>query len=888
MSILSLIQVSSKLAPCPVCDRIKDGDCRILHGGDVVWCHTERADNPAIVEHREYKFSRNSDNAQGFGIWYKPNPQKFGRETVEPQVLYEYPARDGSQLIRVVRQKGGKVEFYQQYFIDGQWIGPRKAEEKGWKGHLETMKKAVPIYRYADVRQAIANGQPVIFAEGESVVDALWELGQPATTSIGGSKALTKWGDYSKDLEGLGHLLIAPDMDKPGYEYGKKVRTFFQGKGVNVIKWLHAYPEFPQWKDLPETGGLDLKDEIQEGLQLEDLLKRVGAAISNGIGYPMDEPPVDRSAYKKKEEQTYEDFLAKVNEIAAIKEYGRRTHALVSFQEKSRYPMQDLRKELRQCISRKRGLLKSEEFDFFSDTSNEKISAIIPNFLYRDNVSMLVGKPGSGKSLLAYDLIFHLVTGGEFMNFPLTPKKVLLIQMDEAEEDCKKRVLERMEEIYELPIPPEEKEFFKRKSLKNLKAIRGLNFSGMDEFGDRLESWKPDVVVIDNFREACARAGVKENEQEAGELMGDLKETCREHGCALLVIHHEVKSTFAEGQNRSSGHGSIIGQCATAFTFDRTTKGNPDEKAIRTLNCIKNRLGDDSRSHQFKFRKQECSWRMEYKGEVDQGGVTRDRAVSDDLAAKILRMTLELRENNPQATECYFSVLDIKRYCGIPDASHYAYGQLEFAQQRGLLKVRHERSEMGGKLRKYYAIDLSNVWRMRESLRIDELIDYQGFQGILDEIASDELNRYVEIKKEKGSRSLDGGISNFKRLEIQREQIDSGDSFNEESLEPLVNNQFINSSTFSQAPQKEAKPKISTDLSKVDPTLDFIKEDERIYAKGGFVKLVGRTGSDQILGLGYTKEGQPFASLALEQRKILLSDLDVVSVPFEIHEWING
>ena len=883
---ITVFERSGKSTPCPVCSRTSDADCSSKHGGDVVFCHTHRSDDPFVVEGTGYKFSKETDAGAGWGIWYKPQPQKIGRSDREPQILHNYPARDGSQWIRVVRQKGGKIEFYQQYFIDGEWISPSEADRRGNRAHLESMKKLVPIYRYQEVREAIANGQPVVWAEGESVADALWLLGQPATTSIGGSKAFTRWGDYSKDLEGLGHLLVAPDIDKPGYEYSKKVRNFYQGKGVTVIKWLYAFPDFPQWKDLPESGGLDLKDEIQEGLSPEDLLARVGAAIANGIGYPMDEKPVDRSAYEKpeKKEQTYEEFMGLVREIATIKDYGERYFKLSQLGKKTGLPTKYLETQLGHCISESRGLLKGEILDLFDESEDDLTDPIIPNFLYRNNVSVIVSQPGTGKSLLAYDFAYQMITGGEFMDFPIEAKKVLLIQLDEDKGTCRARILSRLEEIYTKEMTPQEKDAFKRKCVEdNLQVRTKMNFRGMQAFSDALEECKPDIVIIDNFREVCKRSGAKENEQDAGELLGDLKTACQDYNAALLMIHHENKSGFAEGQNKSAGHGSIMGQCATAFTLSKP-KGQQSDRSLRILTCIKNRLGDDSRLHEFSIEHSECSWKMAYRGEVDTGYGCRDKTVSDDLAAKILEMTVKLLENNPLLDEAYFSVLDIKRYSNIPDASHGCYAQLEFAEQRGLIKVRHERSQAGGKLRKFYAINTKNIFRMREMLRIGELVYLQGFQNLVDQLNCSELTQFTEGIRAKLPPRIPHHLSNYKLMEIQRDRSNSQDSEQFKTPEPLVNNQFINSSSFSTFPEKDVKPKISTDLSKVDPNLKKVMFEGKPFCVGGFVQAVGRKGPDQITGLGKTKEGHPFALLALEQRKFLLSDLDLISVPFGMTE----
>ena len=62
---------SGRNNPCPVCGRVKDGDCRIAEDGKVL-CHTIRsgvvAKGKRHPEH-PYIYCGESDEGQGFGIW---------------------------------------------------------------------------------------------------------------------------------------------------------------------------------------------------------------------------------------------------------------------------------------------------------------------------------------------------------------------------------------------------------------------------------------------------------------------------------------------------------------------------------------------------------------------------------------------------------------------------------------------------------------------------------------------------------------------------------------------------------------------------------------------------------------------------------------------------
>ena len=81
---------SGRNTPCPMCGRVKDGDCRWNDDG-VVLCHTIRGGVVAEGKRhpdRPYIYCGESDKAQGFGKWLpeqlaNDKPQKLRREPKE-------------------------------------------------------------------------------------------------------------------------------------------------------------------------------------------------------------------------------------------------------------------------------------------------------------------------------------------------------------------------------------------------------------------------------------------------------------------------------------------------------------------------------------------------------------------------------------------------------------------------------------------------------------------------------------------------------------------------------------------------------------------------------------------------------------------------------------
>ncbi len=174
-----------------------------------------------------------------------------------------YQDRSGNPLIKVCRSDDGtgKTKIWQQH-----WDG------SGWhKGYGNIKRENIPIYKYQEIKLAIARGEPIFVGEGESCADALWELGLAATTNIGGAG---KWlASHTEDLAGTQLVILSPDRDKPGVKHMEEIAR--QLPQSTQVKWLYSFPESPLWKRLPPNKGLDVVDWLREGATKEDILAAI-------------------------------------------------------------------------------------------------------------------------------------------------------------------------------------------------------------------------------------------------------------------------------------------------------------------------------------------------------------------------------------------------------------------------------------------------------------------------------------------------------------------------------------------------------------------------------------------------------------------------------------
>jgi 5S rRNA maturation endonuclease (ribonuclease M5) len=176
-----------------------------------------------------------SDNRCGVYVF----KEKTTKSIRPKQTRYwEYPDRDGSRLVRVERVDDG---FGNKKVRQQHWDKNKKDWVYGWG---DVVRASIPIYRRAEVREAIAKGETVYIVEGEPCADLLWKLGLAATTNIGGGTKFTLTD--SMDLQGAKVIVIVPDRDKKGIEHAEKVAEYFPH-----ALWLYPFPESKFWENLP-------------------------------------------------------------------------------------------------------------------------------------------------------------------------------------------------------------------------------------------------------------------------------------------------------------------------------------------------------------------------------------------------------------------------------------------------------------------------------------------------------------------------------------------------------------------------------------------------------------------------------------------------------------
>ena len=238
-----------------------------LHCGKPDWCYSigelSACKRPQYPPAAGWEVTSKTD--KDGTPFYAPIREK---KTIRPRQTryWEYPARDGSSLVRVVRfddGEGSKGKWHQE-----RWGKHRK--QMSWLvGTDGVAREDIPIYRYADIQKAIANNELIFLVEGEACADIFWSLGLAATCNIGGSG---KWRNTdTSDLQGA-KIVIVPDRDQPGIKHAELLHQEFPD-----ALWLYPFPESKAWQNLPESQGLDIADWVEHHkITLDDIKAAIG------------------------------------------------------------------------------------------------------------------------------------------------------------------------------------------------------------------------------------------------------------------------------------------------------------------------------------------------------------------------------------------------------------------------------------------------------------------------------------------------------------------------------------------------------------------------------------------------------------------------------------
>ncbi len=192
------------------------------------------------------------------------------------------------------------------------------------------------------------------------------------------------------------------------------------------------------------------------------------------------------------------------------------------------------------------------------------IEYVIPGMLPAGETIILSASPKTGKSLLAYDAAFAVATGEDtFLGEAVKQGKVLIIQCDESSNTARARLSRRG---------------FRPEDAPNVEFVESFNISQLDWLEEKLELFRPSLVIIDCLRRISSTSTLSENSAEFANSVYQLKELIARYNAAGILIHHSNKNQEAVGVDRVRGSSAIAGAVWGVWQLDHILKPDPNNK----------------------------------------------------------------------------------------------------------------------------------------------------------------------------------------------------------------------------------------------------------------------------------------------------------------------
>jgi hypothetical protein len=571
---------------CPCCDSPKW--CFILDDGDAVICGrtdiapegweragTAKKDGRAIfvkvgkrVHDRRYRgvlpeaatIRLETHPLADFPQWVEIGSDHQGIKELQIEFLYP-DAETGEPLGKVVRRQ---YDDRRCAYNDGKDTKHLRPQHWHFNDHPSVMQafwtdrgkglKRWSLYREAEVRDAIASGEcNILFSgTGEQAVESFRHLGLYSICAAG--------GEGTGDAQVIDFLkrntpqvfVIPPDEDKTGHKAAAKLQ-----EKCNTVRLPAVTINLRNiWPNLPPKG--DITNVLSEsGMSKPEIVKRLEAEIRRVIAARLEH---ERKA-NDPDERLKLDLQALLQESDPIKRMRRRAE-IASHYRLSKAEIEEALNELKQ----RHTTPETQWFnlDDFFDLESEGLKWLIPELLPAGETVILAGSPKSGKTLLAIDAAFAVATGeSTFLKETVTQGRVLVISVDESAHSTKAKLLKRG---------------FRRSDAQNVQLITKFDIRQIRVLEERLETFRPHLVIIDSLKRIVHGQEVSENSAEFADNIYSLKEMLTRYGAAGILIHHTSKNPEAMGVGKLRGSSAIAGAVWGTWQLDHIPKPDPHNK----------------------------------------------------------------------------------------------------------------------------------------------------------------------------------------------------------------------------------------------------------------------------------------------------------------------
>ena len=465
-------------------------------------------------------FTVNKGNG-GYNCWHDPSPAHRAeiREALAPMVRWEKPPRDpGSYTFPYNNNKGEEVVVVHRDDSSGSkriWQDFPTIDHSApsHKVQLQEIKACILPYKYKEaLAEAERTGLPIVVVEGELTCEAVWSIGLPSVTFLGGSKQYRTNGDYSHLFKNQ-KLVLAPDRDEQGVAFMREIENDNPG-----AQWLYADPRSWEWQNLPSGNGLDLADYIEEGATKDDLLASI---VSKSKHSGHDGKP------------SYEEIISAIeNFVGLYANDARITYEASSWLEQRGVKMgqQNIDKIIDEAKTRIYGREEIENIDALTIANSEQCREwLIAGIMPLGSVMLLAASGGTGKSTLIYNWALNIALGQSWSGRRCMKGKSLIIQSDEP-------LVDTSEKLGVIG--------FQDAGLQEGEIVfwESWRFGHMKQLEEHVRRHRPLFVAIDSLTACLAGMDVDLVKSSAGDVIYGLRDIANQYKCSIIILHHLNKS----------------------------------------------------------------------------------------------------------------------------------------------------------------------------------------------------------------------------------------------------------------------------------------------------------------------------------------------------------
>jgi hypothetical protein len=181
--------------------------------------------------------------------------------------------------------------------------------------------------------------------------------------------------------------------------------------------------------------------------------------------------------------------------------------------------------------------------------ANERTDFLVDRAIVARAINFLVGKSGSGKSWLAYDLALAVARGRSWLGIPQPARQgpVLVLNYDNPTGELGRR----FKRLGMLPEDPIMFHSVEQGALRLPEAARDLGGLASMLIGGQ----PPRLILIDSFRQA--HTADENNNAEMANVMGSCK-ALYAFGASVVIVHHTSKNPDAQGLDSVRGSSEIM------------------------------------------------------------------------------------------------------------------------------------------------------------------------------------------------------------------------------------------------------------------------------------------------------------------------------------------